>query len=185
MTTSLTPVFCRFAGSVFTATGGAFPISGRLSIGLLRSNARLLAGVSHRITSTTAHAHAPLVGTRRSRAPSDLANACGWRCFRPETRSAPRPMNSLRPCARRALVAIGSSESLWCNQVHQRRRRAEPPSLHPRRARLRAISTATGILATHTIFDAQGALVTCLMVVLPRRTDDSGLVSYLVPHRPQ
>lgn len=41
------------------------PISGRLSIGLVRFDARLLAGVSTRITFTTVHAHAQVLAEIR------------------------------------------------------------------------------------------------------------------------
>ena len=68
MTTS-TPLFYRFALFRLHAMGGALRLSGHWSIGLLRANRRLLAGVSHRISFAAAHASArarPAVRGRRT-----------------------------------------------------------------------------------------------------------------------
>src|SRR5258708_25892016 len=66
-----TPLSCYPVLSRRHAPGGTFPLSGRWSMGLLRTNRRLVAGVSHRITFAAAHAHvSDLARTRRSCAPS-------------------------------------------------------------------------------------------------------------------
>jgi hypothetical protein len=98
MTTSSTPVFCRFAPLCLHGTGGAPPISGPLSIGLLRSNARLLDGLSPGITFAKVHAHVPAPArTRRSRGPSQLAprRTGGW-SSRPETPKADEQSETIR-----------------------------------------------------------------------------------------
>jgi hypothetical protein len=61
--------FRRYLYGFYPKTSGSrCESSGRLSIGLLRSRARLSAGVPHRVSGTTAHAHASaLARTRRSR----------------------------------------------------------------------------------------------------------------------
>jgi homeodomain-containing protein len=114
--------------------------------------ARLLAGVSHRITGTTAHAHArALARTRRSRGLSHLTlRRAGGGSFRPETPSGPRPTNGLTTIRSPGAGASSAVLSLsLCNQGRQRRRWAETPSLRPRTARLRVILTAVGMLARH------------------------------------
>src|SRR5947209_17484676 len=70
--TTLTPMFCRAALFRHYATSGALQIDGDWSIGLLRSNRRLLAGVSHSISLAAAHVSA-LARTRRPRGPSTCA----------------------------------------------------------------------------------------------------------------
>jgi hypothetical protein len=71
MTTS-TPLFCGAALFRHHATGGTLQIGGDWSIRLLRSNQRLLAGVSHTISFAAAHVSA-LARTRRPRGPSICA----------------------------------------------------------------------------------------------------------------
>jgi hypothetical protein len=78
MTTSSTktPVSFRFAPLHRHAPSRAPPIGAQLSIGLPRSNARLLAVVPPKITFTAVDAHAPaLARTHRSRGLSQLAQS--------------------------------------------------------------------------------------------------------------
>src|SRR5712691_1686232 len=74
MKVSSTPVVCRFARLRCYAMGCAPPISAQLSIGLLRSGARLLAAGSPRITFRIVHAHSQAqAGTLRRRGQLQLA----------------------------------------------------------------------------------------------------------------
>src|SRR5215831_18445312 len=68
-----TPLCCRAALFRGHAPYGRFPLNGPWSIGLLRINRRLLAGVSHRVSFAAAHAQVSnRARTRRGRVPSKL-----------------------------------------------------------------------------------------------------------------
>jgi hypothetical protein len=110
MTTS-TPLFCRAALFRHHATGGTLQIGGDWSIGFLRSNRRLVAGLSHSSSfapHTFQHWQGPadLVGRQ------PLLAAYGW--WFPTLKksiSANEVIRGRRPFDSESLVAIASSGS--------------------------------------------------------------------------
>ena len=119
MTTSWTPLACRSTQCRCHAMCCAQPINGRLSIGLVRVELLVLAGVSPKITFTAAQAreHAP-AGIRRSICDCSWPHGVRAEVPRPCLHRASAIDNALRPFARPSRDAIGRSESLpVCNRV--------------------------------------------------------------------
>src|SRR5882672_821497 len=140
MTTSSTPVWC-FGPLLWSANRRAPPISGRLSIGLRWSDARLLAGVSTRITFTTVHADAKEDPAEIRRQRGQLQIACvshAWTFRSSGAYLSLGPMNGLKAIR---LPEAGSAD-LSSSLCHQVVKVGGPTtsSLRPRRARRRGDS---------------------------------------------